>query len=1009
MRIRRPSASAQPSSRPAPRKRRPPRQGEPVLLVVLGLALLVGSGLWYQQEGRQVIAAFFPGSPPVIRVTPEATSRSSDLSTLRLDIAPPDYQAMQAQRDEALEKGDLQLDDERWVQARIQLEGATMTVETRLSESWIDPLQERKWPFDVRIGDESQAAGAATLLQGMRSFSLRSPATSWYLNEWLYMEDLRQAGILAPRVYLVNVSVNGEDWGIYTLEEGISPQLPLSQGRPAGPVIHVDESTFWEQQAGSGEGQEAGVAPERAALAQVEALAGTSQDGPAQAEQQAAAVAQWRAFQNHRLPASQVFDAEQMGRYLAHANLWGMHSGPQWPDEWFYFNPSTSRLEPIAYRALSPSPVDAPRADLSQYDDLAVMEAYAREVARIAQPEYLSAFRSAYADEFERRYVTLAQEFTSMELEAPWMRLPERQEWLLRSLHPAQTVYAYQAGGELDSAVDLQVCNLLGYPVALEKLRAGGREIEIRADWIVPSSPQEQSDALVHAEARPAVVLRGTQGYVPGYVTLRIPSAVLQVLASQRSAPSGLQIVTRLVGVEEQVVVDVQADSTALLPGTLLPTQLPAEDVLARHPFLRLSDQPGFLEIQPGSWPVDGDLVLPDGFGLRATGPVTLTFDREAVLFATGPLLFDGQEQGAVRLVVVRADPGMPSVLRNVEIGRTGALTFYESPVVLDHCRVRESLAPVALHVVGSWFELLNTAFEGAAGHAVATDRSQGRIEQCTFYDVRGDGIDLRGSQADVQNVVMAHVYGQGIAAREGSVARVSQLRATDTNVAVASRDRSTASVRGAYVARAWTAGLAAYQERLAPGMASIRASDLVWGDDSVPALVQEGSSAVIDRAAVAAQALSLHELYYWSNTLAGIHELNDRLGPEIRLLGYKLAQPEPGSGDPLTLTLYWQPLARLDRDYTIFVHILDPSGETATGWDNMPCQDTCPTAQWPAGRLVEDAHLVPLPPGLPAGEYRVALGVYYLPTGERLPVYGPDGQEIPDGRIVLEEVIRLG
>jgi hypothetical protein len=176
-----------------------------------------------------------------------------------------------------------------------------------------------------------------------------------------------------------------------------------------------------------------------------------------------------------------------------------------------------------------------------------------------------------------------------------------------------------------------------------------------------------------------------------------------------------------------------------------------------------------------------------------------------------------------------------------------------------------------------------------------------------------------------------------------------------------------------------------------------------------VPALVQEGSSAVIDRAAVAAQALSLHELYYWSNTLAGIHELNDRLGPEIRLLGYKLAQPEPGSGDPLTLTLYWQPLARLDRDYTIFVHILDPSGETATGWDNMPCQDACPTAQWPAGRLVEDAHLVPLPPGLPAGEYRVALGVYYLPTGERLPVYGPDGQEIPDGRIVLEEVIRLG
>jgi len=50
-------------------------------------------------------------------------------------------------------------------------------------------------------------------LFGMRSFSLQSPHTRAYLNEWLFLSDLRRADILASRYSFVQVYVNGDDWG----------------------------------------------------------------------------------------------------------------------------------------------------------------------------------------------------------------------------------------------------------------------------------------------------------------------------------------------------------------------------------------------------------------------------------------------------------------------------------------------------------------------------------------------------------------------------------------------------------------------------------------------------------------------------------------------------------------------------------------------------------------------------------------------------------------------------
>lgn len=127
-------------------------------------------------------------------------------------------------------------------------------------------------------------------------------------------------------------------------------------------------------------------------------------------------------------------------------------------------------------------------------------------------------------------------------------------------------------------------------------------------------------------------------------------------------------------------------------------------------------------------------------------------------------------------------------------------------------------------------------------------------------------------------------------------------------------------------------------------------------------------------------------------------HTLDARFGDEFRLLGYDLGR----DGDTLKLTLHWKALRRTDTFYKVFVHVLDPATEAIVAQDDAaPRRWTYPTTWWEAGEVVSDD--IPLPLGdVPAGRYRLVVGMYCPDGGERLSVINAAGEEQPERRLVL-------
>ena len=145
-----------------------------------------------------------------------------------------------------------------------------------------------------------------------------------------------------------------------------------------------------------------------------------------------------------------------------------------------------------------------------------------------------------------------------------------------------------------------------------------------------------------------------------------------------------------------------------------------------------------------------------------------------------------------------------------------------------------------------------------------------------------------------------------------------------------------------------------------------------------------------------------------WTAGVGNMQPLDYQLGPAIRLVGYHWLTPESVPGGEMQLLLHWQADATPEEDYTVFVHVLNDADEIAAQKDAMPGDGELPTSQWDVGPLIDDLRVVPLPPDMSAGEYRVAIGMYNWQTGERLPVHLPTGEEIPDQAIVLEQALRV-
>lgn len=107
-------------------------------------------------------------------------------------------------------------------------------------------------------------------------------------------------------------------------------------------------------------------------------------------------------------------------------------------------------------------------------------------------------------------------------------------------------------------------------------------------------------------------------------------------------------------------------------------------------------------------------------------------------------------------------------------------------------------------------------------------------------------------------------------------------------------------------------------------------------------------------------------------------------LGEAIRLLGYNLDR-EVRPGQALPLVLFWQCQAVVAKNYTVFTHLVDETGQLLASKDSQPDDGFYPTTEWTLDEVIRDPYDIPVPLDIRPGSYHLIVGMYDAETGERL------------------------
>ena len=127
-------------------------------------------------------------------------------------------------------------------------------------------------------------------------------------------------------------------------------------------------------------------------------------------------------------------------------------------------------------------------------------------------------------------------------------------------------------------------------------------------------------------------------------------------------------------------------------------------------------------------------------------------------------------------------------------------------------------------------------------------------------------------------------------------------------------------------------------------------------------------------------------------------NRLDVTFGGKMRLLGYRVGADTVQPGGTLPVTLYWQCVAPMDTDYTVFVHLLDENEIIVAQRDTYPGLGNAPTSTWQVGEAIADTYLVPIPTTAYApGHVQIEVGLYDHRSQQRLLIYDTDGVPLAD------------
>ncbi len=765
--------------------------------------------------------------------------------TIQIDLNEKALKKLNKKRDIAFQNGILETKSDDWVKGKITAFEETQKVSLRLKGDWLDHLEGDKWSFRIKTK-------SGETINRLRYFSVHTPSARAYLHEWMLHELFKQEDILTTYYDFVKIELNEKKLGVYAIEEHFDKVLLERQKRREGPIIRFSEDGFW-----------AGMKRQVDQYSAIDHDLDMSTKSPAaspatpfhekktlntellneQFEQARLLMDQYKSGQ---IQARDIFDLDKLARYFAICETMGAYHGITWHNQRFYFNPIIGKLEPIGFDGYSDKALrkdhllgagirNSKKTDFQSIEkvlffDPAFSKAYAFYLNKYTSRSFLNKFLSNIDEAFEARKAFIQTEFEDYYFDQDQLIVNAQR---LNSLVLPFNDYSVHAfvDEETEQSKTISVGSFHSLPI---EIIGTGKTANKITDTLTNPVLLESffNRRILEKRNADTTVLDITNHDILFAYDWQEPINFTSI----KSNPKANFIFFKTLGIDSIFYSSIHPWSRKTKH--TIHQNIFNTPELSNREYYRISDDK--VLFSEGTYEVREDIIIPSGYQVFIPAGCRLDFTNKAKFISKSPVFANGREdkpiliyssdKSAQGFIILQAK--QESKLHFVEFNQfntllekgwtlTGAVTFYESDVAIDHCVFKNNLCEDGLNIIRSDFTLTRSMIANTFSDGFDADFCKGTIDQVRFVNTGNDGMDFSGSVILIEEATVDKAGDKGLSVGEDSDVSVRKLSIQNSNIAVAAKDLSTLVIEDIQADQC-NQGFTAYQKKPEYGGAMI-------------------------------------------------------------------------------------------------------------------------------------------------------------------------------------------
>ncbi len=740
---------------------------------------------------------------------------------------------------------------------------------------------------------------------GLREFNLMDLRRRGYILEWYARNFLKQEGLIYLEYKFVNLFINGENHGIYVIDENITEATLTRNKRRDNISIRLDNNFIRDSIDLSMTNPVNAAFDNSFVTTEIDTLNENikkketilkssnkkiiSKPDPERIKNYNIAYNLIDKFRKGLLKAEEVFDIDQLAKGFAASDILDGWHGIHWANMSFYLNPISLKLEPIFQDWYNEGYISSPN------------EVKQRHIRYLDVYNYGIFYKNIFlSEEFLKKYVYYLEVYSEDEyLKKFNFKIKNEFNKNLRKIYKSSPYYEFPH--ELFQTKIKKVKSFINYydPIYLDLLYeqkktngsyntildVGNKHVlPIRVSKIeIEGYNGENFEKFIDINLKPRNLkmfssLKFEKSPI-NYQTINFNSPDFKNFKSVKihyNFSGSLRKLTKIISNPLE-----SGDKINLKFDNFLVNNNNKDQDQNNLKFIELIKDE--YVVKNGKWIISKDLIIPDSKKLIILPGTELILTNNAQIISKSPIIAKGTKENKILIkglpfeqinndqknnikyknknsgqCILIINAKETSIFENTEFDNLrncdkdliiseGSLNVYKSNIIMKNVVFKNNKSgDDGINFINSEFELKNIEFKNIYADGLDLDYSFGKIDNFSCTNCANDGIDISNTTLVLKNYKASQIQDKAISIGENSIINGTNLDITNSYVGIAIKDGSIAKINKINV-RSTEYPITTYIKKDEFGPADLEISKINLKDNLNPILIEEGSKFKID------------------------------------------------------------------------------------------------------------------------------------------------------------------